>query len=156
MKRRTFYLGLLLLFGAGLAAILVAPELALTVLTVAVPTMIVAAFVSVAYLRRIYGRQPVPRSRFFGMLLETFYALLVLGIWVGYLTVARVTERAQDGGTIDWSVPAPGTMTSAPVSALLVVVVFAGPVRFAAEVYRERRRARSTTRSLDRDNLREM
>lgn len=141
MKRRTFYLGLLLLFSAGVVAILVAPEIAIRVLAIAIPAVIVAALVSVLYLRRVYRRQRVPRSRFFGMMLEGFYALLVLGGWVGYLAVARVTERAAAAGDLDWTIPAPGPLTSAPLTGLLVIVVFAGPVRFAVEVYRDRRRA---------------
>lgn len=149
MTRRRFYIVLLVAFVLGIIGIVVFPAEALTLIIVAVPLAILAAAGSVVYLRRVYGQQPKPRSRFFATTLETFYGLLVLGGWVGYLTVARVTERAQAAGLVEWTLPAPAPNISAPVSGLLILVVFAGPTRFALNVWRARRRSVTIT-ELDR------
>lgn len=143
MSRRRFFATLVATFLFGLVAVAVAPDLALVVLSIAVPISIAAATVSTLYLVRVFRRQPKPRSRFFRMLVETFGALIVVGAWVGYLAVARVTERAVAAGALDWSLPAPPPATTGPISALVVIVTFAAPVRYALEVYRVRRRATS-------------
>lgn len=150
MTRRQFYLLVLAASLAGLALILVQPETALVFLLAAVPLSIGSAFVSTLYLRYVFLRQPMPRSRFFRMLVELFGGLLVVGAWVGYLTVARISERAHLAGNIDWNLPAPPTAISSPLSALVVIAVFASPARFAWEVYRLRRTA-GTSVDLDRE-----
>lgn len=153
MKRRTFYAWLLLGFVAGLVSIVLWPEPTLRVLTLGVPVSIAAAIVSGVYLFRVYRKQPVPRSRFFRLFLETIALLLGVGAWVGYLTVARLTERAVAEGNLDWSLPAPAPAYSSPTSALVVIAVFASIVRFALEVYRARRRATSSPDELDREGV---
>lgn len=153
MKRRTFYLWLLLGFLAGLLSIALYPEPTLAVLTVAVPVSIAAAIVAGVYLLLVYRKQPVPRSRFFRLFLETVGLLLGVGAWVGYLTVARLTERAHDAGNLSWALPAPAAPYSSPTSALVVLAVFASIVRFALEVYRARRRSTSSPEELDREAL---
>lgn len=150
MTRAMFYLVVLVAFVAGLVAVLVIPELALVVLVVGVPSAIVSAVVSTAYLAHVFRRQQVPRSRFFRMLLETFVGLMIVGAWVGYLTVARVTERAVAAGVIDWYLPAPPPTVSSPISALVIIAVFSVPTRFAWEVWR-RRRAAALDNTLDVD-----
>lgn len=139
--RRRFYLAVALAALAGLGLILVLPDVALVVLAALVPVSIAGAVVSTIYLRRVYVRQPIPRSRFFRMLVEMFGGLLVIGGWVGYLTVARITERAHLAGDIDWNLPAPPTGVSSPLSAVIVIAVFSAPARFAWEIFRLRRRA---------------
>lgn len=132
---RRAYIAAALAFVVGLASVMAAPEPTLVVLASLVPIMIAAATISTVYLARVFQLQPIPRSRFFGMLIESFLALVGLGVWVGYLTVARLSERADFG----WILPAPPPAISSPISALLVVIVFGAPVRFALEVYRIRR-----------------
>lgn len=151
--RRRFYAGLLLTVVLGLVAVAAAPEPTMIVLSIAVPISIAAAVVATLYLRRVFLAQPIPRSRFFRMVLELFSGLLAVGAWVGYLTVARLTERAHVAGTIGWSLPAPGPAHSAPISALIVIAVFASPVRFALEVWRVRRRSARAPEPTRRDTL---
>lgn len=145
MTRGNFYLSIILVFAVGLLAVAVQPELTLAVLTVGIPLSILAALVSTLYLARIYRLQPVPRSRFFGMLLETFYALLFVGGWVGYLSVARLTQRLFEAGELGWFISAPPPAVTSPISALVVIVTFAAPVRFALEIFRTRRRVPPAT-----------
>lgn len=156
MKRRTFYLWLLAGFVAGLASIVLWPEPTLAVLTVAVPVSIAAALVAGLYLLRVYRWQPVPRSRFFRLFLETVALLLGVGLWVGYLTVARLMERGVAEGALSWALPAPPPTYSSPTSALVVIAIFVSIVRFALEVYRARRRASSSPEELDREGVPEI
>jgi hypothetical protein len=125
-------------FLIGLVAAFIAPQPTSVILFAAIPVSIILAAISTAYLTWVFRRQPSPRSRFLRMLVETFYALLAVGVWVGYLTLARLSERAASAGLIDWTLPAPAPTVAAPISALVVIVVFAAPVRFAWEVYRLR------------------
>ena len=152
MKGRDFYSLLAVVGLAGLVVIMYATETAVAILTAAIPVAIVAAIGSTWYLWRVFRAQPIPRSRFFGMVLELFVALIVLGVWVSYLSVARALDR---DGTLDIHLPAPSTALSQPLTALLVILVFATPVRFAIEVFRVRRRVppppgAGTARDLDR------
>jgi MFS family permease len=151
VSRRSYYTWLVASFTFGLIAIALAPEPTLALLVAGVPAAIVAATVSTIYLRHVFHQQPLPRSRFFRMLLESFYSLLFVGAWVGYLTVGRLTERAHDAGQLSWNVPVPPPAFSAPLSALVVIVVFTPPVRFALVVYRARARASSSADELDRE-----
>lgn len=155
MTRGRFYVLVGALLALGLVAVTVAPEPTLIVLSFLVPVSIAAAVGATLYLRRVFLAQPIPRSRFFRMVLELFGGLVAIGAWVGYLTVARLTERAHLAGGLAWSLPAPGPAHSAPISALIVIAVFASPVRFAWEVYRVRKRATTKRRAreldLDRD-----
>lgn len=123
----------------GLLAIVFAPEPMLVGLSIAVPIALVAGIVSTSYLARVLVRQPVPRSRFFRMLVESFAGLMAVGVWVGYLSFARVLERARLDGAELPEIPVPPTTVTSPITALLVVLVFTIPVRFALEVYRLRR-----------------
>lgn len=136
MSRGAFYLGLVVAAITGLVAILLFPEPTTIILTACVPIAIAGAVVATTYTVRVYRSQPIPRSRFFGIVLELFYALVLLGVWVGYLTVARLLERAGLG----WSIPAPPPTYSSPISAVVVLLVFTFPVRFALEIFRVRRR----------------
>lgn len=140
MTSRRFYLVALAAFALGLVAIVAYPDTALAVLIVLVPLAVLGAVVAVLYMWWVYRRQPTPRSRFFRMALETFGGLLLVGGWVAYLSVARVVERAHAAGDTMLIIPAPPPPISSPISALLVVVVFAGVMRFGAEVYLVRRR----------------
>jgi hypothetical protein len=151
VRHLRYYLWLLLAFGAGIACTLLWPEPALAVLTVAVPVSIAGAIVAAVYLGRVFRQQPEPRSRFFRLFLETVALLVTSGAWVGYLTVARLTERAVAAGTLSWALPAPPPTYSSPISALVVIAVFASLVRFALEVYQARRRASATPEELDRE-----
>lgn len=150
MRRRDFYLLLIGIFVVGLAGVLVGPDQTYAVLVALIPLVLLAGVVSVAYLARVYRAQPVPRSRFFGMLIETFVALVFLGAWVGYLSVARILERTPDIGL---RIPAPPTAVTSPLSALIVLVVFAAPVRFALEVYLIRRKSRPPRNAKDASDL---
>ena len=119
----------------GLVAIAVAPAQALAVLTILVPFVILAATASTIYLALVFNQQRRPRSVFFRMVVESFVTLCLVGAWIGYLSVARLLERSGIG-----ILPAPSPTHSAPISALIVIVVFWRPIRFALEVYRRRRR----------------
>jgi hypothetical protein len=135
MTLRSRRLLLLLGLGFGIVGIVVAPELALSVLSIAIPITVVAAAIAIVYTLYVYRRQSVPRSRFFGLYVEAVLALLLVGVWVGYLTVARLLERIES----EYRLPAPSALYSAPISALIVLIVFSGPIRFAWELYRRRR-----------------
>ncbi|TMC00963.1 MAG: hypothetical protein E6J41_33790 [Chloroflexi bacterium] len=130
MKARDFSVWLIVALVVGLSALLFDPDTTLTILGIGIPVAIASAIVSTIYLYRVFQKQPLPRSRFFAMVLELFYALILLGAWVGYLTVARLTNAA---------VPLPPLTTTTPISALLVIIVFMSPARFAIEVWRVRR-----------------
>lgn len=149
MRRRDFYLLLVAVFTLGVYGVVVAPEATLVVLVAFLPVVLVAGAIAVGYLARVYRAQPVPRSRFFGMLIETFTALVCLGLWVGYLSAARLLERSDIGLRI----PAPAPAVSSPISALIVLVVFAAPVRFALEVYLIRRRSSPPRSAQDASDL---
>lgn len=131
MTSRQSYVLAALAFVVGLGLILAFPEPSLTLLLYGVPIAIGAAAVSLLYLVHVFRRQTEPRSRFFKMVLEAFGTLLILGAWVGYLTIVRLAERS---GTLAPGVWAPPPSVSSPVSALLVIVLFLSLVRFAASV----------------------
>ena len=152
MTAARFY-GLVLLFLAiGLEVIIAFPAEALTALVLAIPIAIIAAGISTAYLASIFKRQPIPRSRFFRMLVESFFALFLIGVWVGYLSLARVLERAAASGADVPTIPAPPPNISSPISALIVVIVFAIPIRFAFEVYRRRSLSSKTDQPTTEDD----
>lgn len=145
MRRRDFYLLLVSIFVVGLYGVIIAPAETLSVLVALIPVVLVGGAIAVAYLARVYRAQPVPRSRFFAMLIETFAALVFLGAWVGYLSAARLLERSDLG----FRIPAPPPSASSPISALIVLIVFAAPVRFALEVYLIRRKSRAPRTAAD-------
>lgn len=144
MRRRGFYVSLVGVFLIGVLAIIYAPEATLNVLIGLVIASVIGAVVSTLYLRHVYLDQPKPRSRFFGITLESFYNKIFIGGWVAYLTTARLTERLHAAQAIDWTLPAPPPAVSAPISALVVIVIFASPIRFAIEVWVRRRRSGRT------------
>lgn len=114
MTRRQFYGGVFAVFVIGLTLIVNFPDVALTILTPAVPLAIIGATLATIYLYRVYRRQPEPRSRFWLMLLETFCALIAVGGWVGYLSFARILERLRLEGQDVFSLPAPPPSVSSP------------------------------------------
>jgi hypothetical protein len=159
MSAARFYAGVALLLVIGMVAIVSFPAEALIILSLGIPFSIVGAMIATFYLSRIFRRQPVPRSRFFRMLIESFFALLLIGVWVGYLSLARVLERAAASGADVPTIPAPPPNISSPISALIVIIVFVGPIRFAVEVYRRRKLSSQTNQpttddddALDREN----
>lgn len=140
MTRRKFYLLLGLAFILGTVAIALLPDLALAILVPVSPVVIAAAVISTIYLSLVYLQQKVPRSRFFGMVLDLFVSLAIIGVWSGYVIIARATERAHDAGTLVWNLPAPPANVTPPIGLLIVLIVFANPIRFALEVWRLRRK----------------
>lgn len=137
----------ILLLLLGIELIVVAPDLALTILVVALPTVLVGAWVSIAYLERIYRRQTPPRSRFFGMLLGVMARKELLAVWLAYLVIGRIGERT------GWlSIPVPPPEISSPITGLVVLVAFATPILYAVAVWRVRRAAgRGDLVDLERD-----
>lgn len=122
---------------AGLIAILVLPATSLDVaIVVGLPPLVILAILAEVYIVRIYEAQPVPRSRFFRMLVAAQSGKLALGIWIGYLVVARAGDR-----TGWFSIPSPSTEVSGPISGLLLAVVVAIPISYALEIWRVRRTA---------------
>jgi hypothetical protein len=138
-----FYLTAGLMLVVGLTLISLFPSESLALLGVGVPAAIIGGMVATFYLSRVFRRQPIPRSRFFRMLIETFFGLILIGVWIGYLSAARVLEKAAaDGNPVPFLLPAPPPTISSPISALIIVIVFVGgPIRFALEVWRRRRLA---------------
>jgi hypothetical protein len=122
---------------AGLIAIFVLPpEIADAALVVSLPPLVILALLSEGYIVRIYHAQPVPRSRFFRMLVAAQSGKLALGVWIAYLVVVRAGDR-----TGWFSLPSPTTAISGPISGLLVAVVVAIPISYAWEIWRVRRTA---------------
>ena len=123
----------------GIELIVFAPDVALTTLVLAVPLVLVGATISVVYLRRVYLRQPVPRSRFFGMLVSVSARATLVGLWVGYLVVARIGER-----TGWFAIPVPPPAVSSPITGLVIAIWLSPPIVYALAVYRVRRSASRT------------
>ena len=118
-------------------AILVLPATSLDVtIIIGLPPLVILAILSEIYIVRIYEAQPAPRSRFFRMLLAAQSGKLALGVWIGYLVVARAGDR-----TGWFSIPSPATDVSGPISALLLALVVAIPISYALEIWRVRRTA---------------
>ena len=146
----------LLLLVAGLVAIVVAPDIALTIEVVAIPVVLVASWLSIIYLHRVFLRQPEPRSRFFAMLIAVSARKSLLGAWFGYLVVARIGER-----TGWFLIPVPSAEVSAPISGLVLLVFMSTTVAYAVTVARVRRASLFVHRSdageaeLDRETQRD-
>lgn len=154
MTAKRFYGVTLVMLVVGLALIVLFPSESLVILSIAIPVMIGGTAIATAYLAKVFHQQPIPRSRFFRMLVEMFFALLVIGIWVGYLSTARVIEKAvANGEHVLFVLPAPPPSVSAPISALVVVVVFAWPIRFGLEVYARRRLSGRIVSTAEDDDL---
>ena len=134
---------------AGIAAILVLPATELdAILVTGLPPLVILAVLSELYIVRIYHAQPVPRSRFFRMLVAAQSGKLALGLWIGYLSVARAGVR-----TGWFSIPTPSTDTSGPISALLLAVVVAIPISYALEIWRVRRAASRSSTTVAEDEI---
>lgn len=122
---------------AGVFAILVLPpEAQDAVIVIGLPPLVFLAILSEGYIVRIYHAQPVPRSRFFRMLVAAQSGKLALGVWIAYLVVVRAGDR-----TGWFSLPSPTLAVSGPISGLLVAVVVAIPISYAWEIWRVRRAA---------------
>jgi hypothetical protein len=134
---------------AGIVAILVLPATSLdTIIVVGLPPLVILAVLSELYILRIYHDQPVPRSRFFRMLVAAQSGKLALGLWVGYLVVARAGDRW------GWfALPSPSTDVSGPISGLLLAVVVAIPISYALEIWRVRRAASRTPTTAAEDEI---
>jgi hypothetical protein len=134
---------------AGIVAILVLPATYLdTIIVVGLPPLVVLAVLSELYILRIYHAQPVPRSRFFRMLVAAQSGKLALGIWIGYLVVARAGDRW------GWfALPSPSMEVSGPISGLLLAVVVAIPISYALEIWRVRRAASRTPTTAAQDEI---
>jgi uncharacterized membrane protein YqjE len=134
---------------AGLIAVLVLPATSLdAAIVIGLPPLVVCAVLAELYLARIYRDQPIPRSRFFRMLVAAQSGKLALGLWVGYLVVARAGDR-----TGWFSIPSPSTDVSGPISGLLVGVVVAIPISYAFEIWRVRRAASRTPTTAAEDEI---
>lgn len=134
---------------AGVIAILVLPATSLDAAIVfGLPPLVVCALLAELYLAKIYRDQPIPRSRFFRMLVAAQSGKLALGLWVGYLVVARAGDR-----TGWFSIPSPSMDVSGPISGLLVGVVVAIPISYALEIWRVRRAASHTPTTAAEDEI---
>lgn len=133
MKR---YLLELLALVLGLAVIVVAPGLAILVELVVLPVVLIGAWVAIVYLRAIYRRQRPPRSRFFGMLITVSARKEFIGLWIGYLVVARLGAELHL-----FALPVPPMPTSTAISGLVLIVFAAPPIAYGLAVWRVRRRA---------------
>lgn len=130
-----------LVLGAGLAAIAAAPRVAIWVIVAGIPIILVAAGFSIVYLARLYRIQPVPRSRFFGMLLGILLRGELAGCWLGYVVLARVSHAT--GGI---ELPVPSAEVTTAISGLVILVFLASPVAYAWTIFRIRRDSLETTR----------
>jgi len=110
------------------------------------PVIAVLTGLSVIYLRRIYLRQPVPRSRFFAMLVGISSRTWIGALWIGYLTMSRIGER-----TGWYSLPNVNTNVSSPISGLVVAYLMTPPIFYAFNVWRVRRRVPGAT-TIEDDN----
>lgn len=149
MKRWRFAEGFALL--AGLLAIAAAPEPALFVIVSAIPVVLFLAGLSVLYLRRMYGRQTKPRSRFFAMLVAILTRGELAGLWIGYIVIARGLNAT---GLLD--LPFPPPLISTAISGLVVLVFLASPIAYAWTIFSIRRRSlerrpKRAEREIDRD-----
>ena len=134
---------------AGIVAILVLPATSLdAAIILGLPPLVILAVFAELYIMRIYHDQPTPRSRFFRMLVAAQSGKLALGLWVGYLVVARAGDR-----TGWFSIPSPSTDVSGPISGLLVGVVVAIPISYALEIWRVRRSAARTSTTAVEDEV---
>ncbi len=134
---------------AGVIAILVLPATSLDAAIVfGLPPLVACAMLAELYLAKIYRDQPIPRSRFFRMLVAAQSGKLALGLWVGYLVVARAGDR-----TGWFSIPSPSMDVSGPISGLLVGVVVAIPISYAFEIWRVRRAASRTPTTAAEDEI---
>jgi len=134
---------------AGIIAILVLPATTLdAAVIIGLPPLVILAILSELYIVRIYERQPAPRSRFFRMLVAAQSGKLALGVWIGYLAVARAGDR-----TGWFSLPSPSTDVSGPISGLLLAVVVAIPIRYALEIWRVRRADSRTPTTPEEDEI---
>jgi uncharacterized membrane protein YqjE len=134
---------------AGVVAILVLPATSLDAAIVfGLPPLVVLAILAEIYLAKIYRDQPIPRSRFFRMLVAAQSGKIALGLWVGYLVVARAGDR-----TGWFSIPSPSMDVSGPISGLLVGVVVAIPISYALEIWRVRRAASRTPTTAAEDEI---
>jgi hypothetical protein len=137
---------------AGIIAILVLPtnepDALDALLIFGLPPLVFVAIISEIYIVRIYSAQPAPRSRFFRMLVAAQSGKLALGLWGGYLVVARAGART---GWID--IPTPAMDVSGPISGLLLAVVVAIPISYAIEIWRVRRAASRTPTTAAQDEI---
>ena len=128
-----------------LVLIYASPELALSAIVLSLPVIAVLSGVSVIYLRRIYRKQPRPRSRFFGMLVGVSARTWIGGVWIGYLTVGRVLDRMHENGYPVATVPVPPPNISSPISGLVVAYLMIPPIIYALNVWSVRRKAPGRT-----------
>lgn len=134
---------------AGVFAILVlSPEAQDAIIVIGLPPLVLLAILSEVYIVRIYHAQPVPRSRFFRMLVAAQSGKLALGVWIAYLVVVRAGDR-----TGWFSLPSPTLAVSGPISGLLVAVVVAIPISYALEIWRVRRAASHTPTTAAEDEV---
>lgn len=141
MSRRTRYGLELALLVLGLLLILAAPDVALAAIVVAVPLTLLASGISIVYLSRVLSYQPIPRSRFFRMLVGVSARVEIIGLWVGYLVIGRISQIAEAKGMIGWSIPTPPSSISSPISGLVIAIFAAPPIAYAVTVWRIRRAA---------------
>lgn len=133
----------LLLVVIGIELIVVDPATAITIEVFAIPILLAAAGLSVLYLSRIYGRQPSPRSRFFGMLVGILTRGWVAMLWIGYLVVGRILERLAEVGIAVPFLPTPPPNVSSPISGLVICLAIVPPIVYAVEIRRIRAAASS-------------
>jgi hypothetical protein len=133
----------------GVIAIFALPLTSLDVIIIfGLPPLVVIAILSELYIVRIYHAQPIPRSRFFRMLVAAQSGKLALGVWIGYLVVARASDH-----TGWFAIPSPSTDIAGPISGLLVAVVVAIPISYALEIWRVRRAASRTQTTKAQDEI---
>ncbi len=135
----------------GIILILVAPDAALTLEVIALPVVVVIALLAAFYLRRVYFFQPEPRSRFFGMVVDSSFRKVVFGAWIAYLVIGRIGDR-----TGWYFLPTPPPNVSSPISGLAVLVFVSPPIVYAFNVWMVRRGSGARTDAanvtdLDRD-----
>jgi hypothetical protein len=122
------------------------PDVLDVLLVFGLPPLVFFAILSEIYIVRIYHAQPLPRSRFFRMLVAAQSGKLALGVWVGYLIVARAGDR-----TGWFNIPSPSMDVSGPISGLLLAVVVSIPITYAFEIWRVRRAASRTSTTAAED-----
>lgn len=118
---------------AALATVVLFPEQAVIVELIAVPIVVVAAVVSVAYLIQVYVANPI--GVIWKHIVGNQITTLPLVLWVGYLTVVRIAS------TLHAFIPAPSPVTSAPITGLLLILAITPSIRYAIAVYQLRRSA---------------
>lgn len=126
----------LILFLVGWIAILANGPIAMITLLMLLPIVAVGAIVAVSYMGYVYRRMAPPRPVFFRMLMGSQIAKIIMGVIVGYLSVA--TLGSLTGLFTLWT---PTREERSAFVALIVCILLSPPMYYAYVIWRGRHRA---------------